>query len=135
MESTVLERIKYTQRGVISAELIAALFDLDEVIIGGAIKNTAKEKKAGTEFTAARIWENAAGKGSAMLYYQPPVPGLKTPMAGVQVRVPYENGLMRSTRTWEEAAEDQTVYEVKENVDILQTGTDLGYLWINTIAT
>jgi hypothetical protein len=134
MEATVLERIKYTQRGIISAELIAALFDLDEVLIGGAIYSSAKERKDGTDFAAARIWEKNAGKGSAFLFYRPPVPGMKTPSSGYQVRVPYPNGLPRSTRTWHEPAENQDVYEVKENVCITQTGADLGYLWYNTIA-
>ncbi|MCL6583046.1 MAG: hypothetical protein K6U11_05335 [bacterium] len=135
METTVLERIKYTQRGIISAELIAALFDLDEVLIGGAIYSGAQEKKDGSDFTAARIWEKNAGKGAAFLFYRPGVPGLKTPSAGYQVRVLYPSGLARSTRVWNEPAENQDVYEVKENVCIIQTGPDLGYLWYNTIAS
>lgn len=133
MEDTVLDRIKYTQRGIISAELIAALFDLDEVLVGGAIYSTAREKQDGDDFTAARIWEKNPGKGSAFLFYRPPVTGLKTPSAGYQVRVLYPNGLPRCTRTWNEPAENQDVYEVKENTCIIQTGEDMGYLWYNTI--
>jgi len=135
MESTVLDRIKYTQRGVVSAELIAALFGLTTVLVGGAIKNTAEETKAGTEFTASRIWEANAGKGSAMLLYVPPRLGLKTPSAGMQVRVKYPNGQPRSVSTWSEAAEHQDVYEVREKTDILITGADLGKLFIDTITT
>ncbi len=133
MEATVLDRIKYTQRGIVSPDLIAALFDLEEVIIGGAIYSSAAENSAGTDFTAVRIWEKTATKGGAFLYYRPAKPGLKTPSAGYQVRVPYSNGMPRSTRTWNEPAENQDVYEVKEEVDILQTGADLGWLWYNTI--
>jgi hypothetical protein len=135
LETTVLERIKYTQRGIISADLIAALFDLDAVLVGGAIYSTSKETKAGTEFTGVRIWERTAAKGGAFLYYRPPIIGLKTPSAGYQVRVPYPNGLPRSTRTWNEPAENQDVYEVKENTHIVQTGSDLGFFWFDTIAT
>ncbi len=134
LESTLLTRIQYTQKGVISPALIASLFDLDEVIVAGAIYSSAKETKAGTEFTTARIWERTATKGSAFLYYRPPAPGIKTPSAGYQARVLYPSGLARSTRTWNEAAEDQDVYEVKENTDIVQTGSDMGFFWFDTIA-
>jgi hypothetical protein len=133
--SGVIDRIKYTQRGVVAADTIAALFDLERVVIAGAIQNTAKETKAATEFTAARIWETTAAKGSAFLYYKPPALGLKTPIAGMQVRVPYENGQMRRVVTWREEAEHQDVYEVAENTDIECIGADLGYYFYDTILT
>lgn len=135
LEATVIARFMYSQKGIITAAMIAELFGLDEVLIGGGIYSSAKETKAGTEFTAARIWEQTATKGSAFLYYRPPGMGLKTPSAGCQVRVAYPNGLPRSTRTWNEPAENQDVYEVKENTDIVQTGSDLGFLWRDTILT
>lgn len=128
----VLERIKYTERGIISAPLIAAIFDLDEVLVGDAIVNTAVEKKAGTQWTAQNVWEKNAGKGSAFLFYRPPSPGLKTPSAGYQARIHYENGLARRTTSWREPAEHRDVYEVAEESDIVQTGTDLGFLWYDT---
>jgi len=131
----VLDRIKYTQRGIVSADLIAALFGLEEVIIGDAIESTAKETKAGTEFTAAQIWEQNAGKGMAFLAYRPPSLGLKVPMAGVQVRLRYEMGLVRRTSRWRESAEHQDVFEVAEETDIVACGADLGFMWKDTIAT
>jgi hypothetical protein len=105
------------------------------VLIGEAIKSTAKETKAGTDFTASNIWEKNAGKGSAFLFYAPPTPGLKTPSAGYQARVAYEDGSPRRTTTWREAAEHQDVYEVAEETDIVQTGADLGFLWYDTLLT
>ena len=134
-EATILDKIKYTQRGVLTKELLAALLELDEVLIGEAIKNTAKETKAGTEFTASNIWEKNAGKGSAFLYYSPQRPGLKVASAGYQARVAYENGMARRTTSWREAARHQDVYEVAEETDILQTGADLGFLWYDTLLT
>jgi len=134
-ESTVLDKIKYTERGVLTKELLAAILELDEILIGEAIKSTAKETKAGTEFTASNIWEKNAGKGSAFLYYAPASPGLKIPSAGYQARVAYENGGPRRTSTWREAAEHQDVYEVAEETDIVVTGADLGFLWVDTLLT
>jgi len=134
-ESTVLDKIKYTERGVLTKELLAAILELDEVLIGEAIYSTAKETKSGTEFSAKNIWEKNAGKGSAFLFYRPSSPGLKTPSAGYQARVEYENGLPRRTTTWREPAEHQDVYEVAEETDILVTGSDLGFLWYDTLLT
>jgi len=135
MESTVLDRIKYTERGVITPDLIAALFGLDEVLVGDAIYSTAIATKAGTEWTAVNVWEKNATKGSAFLLYRTPAPGLKMPSAGYQVRVAYEDGSPRRTTTWREPAEHQDVYEAAEETDIIQTGADLGFLWYDTILT
>lgn len=134
-ESTVLDKIKYTERGVLTKELLAAILELDEVLIGEAIKSSAKETKAGTKFIASNIWEKNAGKGSAFLYYCPPSPGLKTPCCGYQARIAYEGGASRRTATWREAAEHQDVYEVAEETDLVITGADLGFLWYNTLLT
>jgi len=131
----LLDRIKYTQTGIFTAALIAAIFDLDEVVIGETIYNTAKETKAGTEWTASNVWENTATKGMAFLYYRPSSPGLKTPMSGVQVRVKYEDGGIRRASTWREPAEHQDIYEVAEETDILATGLDLGFMWKDTLLT
>lgn len=134
-ESTVLDKIKYTERGVLTKELIAAILELEEVIIGEAIYSTAKEKKDGTDFTAQNVWEKNAGKGSAFLFYRPPAPGLKVPAAGYQARIAYENGQPRRSQMWRESAEHQDVYEVAEETDILITGADLGFLWVDTLLT
>lgn len=134
-EDTILNKIKYTQRGVLTAELLAAILDLNEIIVGESIYSTAKEKKDGTDFTPQDIWEKNAGKGSAFLFYRPPAPGLKIPSAGYQARVNYENGMPRRTTTWREAANHQDVYEVAEETDIVVTGADLGFLWVDTLLT
>lgn len=134
-ESTVLDKIKYTERGVLTKELLAAILELDEILIGEAIYSTAKEKKDGTDFTASNIWEKNAGKGSAFLFYRPAAPGLKTLSAGYQARKAYLAGGARRTTTWRENAEHQDVYEVAEETHILQTGADLGFLWVDTLLT
>ena len=131
----ILEKIKYTQRGVFGTDLLAALLELDEVLVGKAIKSTAEETAAGDDFTAANIWEVNAGKGMGFLFYRPQRLGLKVAAAGIQVRIAYENGLARRTSTWREAAEHQDVYEVAEETEILQVSEDCGYLWNDTYAT
>ncbi len=135
MEATLIDRIKYVEKSIISTNLIAALFQLDEVLIGDAIKNTALEKSDEDSFTGANIWEKNAGKGSAFLYYRPKRPGLKTVSAGYQARRAYKNGKARRVSTWRDESRHQSMYEVAEDTGIVQTGSDLGYLWVDTFAT
>ena len=135
-EATVRELFKYTSTEKhISTTLLAQLLQLDEILIGKAIYSTAKETKAGTQFTSHKIWEKNAGKGMGFLFYAPPSPGLKTPSAGYQVRTPYEGGQFREVATYYEPQKRQDVYEVSEETDIVATGLDLGYLWKDTLLT
>ena len=131
----LLNRIRYTQRGILTAELIAAMFDLSQVLIAKSIYSTAKEKKDGTDFTASNIWEKNAGKGAAFLFYKAPRLGLKTPTAGMQARINYPGSGPRRAVKWREEAEHQDVYEVAEETDIVTMCSDLGFLWYDTLLT
>ena len=131
----ILQKIKYTQKGVFGTALLAAILELEEVLVGKAIYSSAEETKAGTDFTAAKMWEVNAGKGMGFLYHRAKRLGLKAATAGVQVRIAYENGSPRRISTWREKAEHQDVYECAEETDIVVTAADLGYLWADTYAT
>lgn len=71
----ILDRIKYTQRGVVTVELLAALFDVERVLVPYAVQNTAAEGAASA--TMAYLY----GK-NALLVYTPSSPGLLTPAGG-----------------------------------------------------
>lgn len=135
MEDTILSRIQYTQRGIVTADMIAAILELDEVLIGSAVYSDAEETAAGDDFNAVRIWELNATKGMGFLFYRPKKVGLKIPSAGYQARIAYENGLPRRSTTWREPSRHQDVYEVAEETDILTTGADLGFMWYDTLLT
>jgi len=131
----ILDKIKYTQRAVYGAELLAALLELDEVLVGSAIYSDAEEVAAGTDFNAVDIWAVNDGKGMGFLYHKPQRIGLKVVTPGLQVRIAYENGGPRRTSTWREKAEHQDVYEVAEETDIVQVCADAAYLWNDTYAS
>lgn len=134
-ESSVLDRIKYTERGVVTAALIAAMFELDEVLIGDAIYSDAEEAADGDDFNGVDVWEKNAGKGSAFLFYRPAKAGLKVPMPGIQARGAYEDGKSRRITTWREEKFHRDMYEAAEETHIVQTGADFGFLWYDCIAT
>lgn len=131
----LLDKIKYTQRGVLTKEMLAAMLDLDEVIIGSAIYSDAEETAAGTDFNAVDIWTVNATKGMGFLFWRPPRVGIKMQCAGLQVRIAYENGGPRRISTWREAARHQDVYEVAEETDITLIDANAGYLFKDTYAT
>jgi len=132
---SILDKIKYTQRGVLTKDLLAAILELKAVHVGSAIYSDAEEAADGDDFNAVDIWTVTAAKGMGFLFRKPPKLGLKVVTAGVQARIAYENGGPRRTSTWREAAEHQDVYEVAEETDIVQVCADAGYLWKDTYAT
>jgi hypothetical protein len=130
----VLDRIKYTERGVLTSELLAQILGLEEVIVAPAIYSTAKETKAGTDFTAAQIWAVTTTKGMGFLFYRPGSAGLKVPAAGYIARSSLFEGGIRVT-TWREDSKHQDVYEAAEKIHIVATGLDLGFMWSDTALT
>ena len=70
----ILDRIKFTQKGVVTAELLASLFDVDRILVANSIQNVAKKgQEANMEFTMGN---------NALLTYAPPAAGLKKASAG-----------------------------------------------------
>tara|TARA_R100000152_G_C6781653_1_gene216661 strand:+ start:776 stop:1732 length:957 start_codon:yes stop_codon:yes gene_type:complete len=73
--SDVLDRIKYTQQGVATEQLLASLLGLEEVLVARAIRNTANE---GATASYSRIY----GASNALLAYAPKTPSLMHPSLG-----------------------------------------------------
>ena len=53
----IVDKYKHTQVGIITPELVAAVLDIDEVIVGDSVENTAAE---GQTFAGADIWTDNA---------------------------------------------------------------------------
>lgn len=70
----ILDRIKYTQKGVVTVELLAGLFEVEKVLVADAVENTAKKGAA----TAVSFM---FGK-HALLVYANPSPSILTPSGG-----------------------------------------------------
>lgn len=72
--TAILERIKYSERGIISDELLRTVFGVDRVVVTWTIENTAPDGAAD-----AMGFMNSK---SALLVYSPPNPGLMQPSGG-----------------------------------------------------
>lgn len=73
----LIDTIKYTQKGQLTPDLIAGLFEMDKFLIGRGIYTTSIDGTAEGSVTYSRIW----GK-SLLMVYVPDGPSLLTPSAG-----------------------------------------------------
>lgn len=99
----LIDLIKYTQRGQITADLIASLLEVERYLVGRAIYTTTKEGTAEASVSYSRVW----GK-NALLLYTPPSPSLMTPTAGYTIvwqRVAGANQYMQRFRRDEQEAD------------------------------
>jgi len=70
----ILDRIKYTQKGIVTADLLATLFEVEHVYVAWAVVNSAaKGKDDDVSFIMGK---------HALLCYAAPTPALKKPSAG-----------------------------------------------------
>lgn len=76
----IIERIKYTQRGVVTKELLASLFEVERYMVADAVQNTAVETADATD--AANESLSFVASEGVLLMYVAPNPGLLTVSAG-----------------------------------------------------
>ncbi len=70
----ILDRIKYTQTGIVTAGLVASVWDLDEVVVASAVRNASAEGlAASTNFIVG---------DDALLVHSPNATGARQPAAG-----------------------------------------------------
>jgi hypothetical protein len=74
VNASILDRIKYTQRGVVTLDLLAALFDIERVVVARSVYNAAAEG-------VADDFEFIADADSMLMLYIAPVPALNAPTA------------------------------------------------------
>ena len=74
----IMDRIKYTQKGIITLDLIAALFEVDNIYIPWGIINSAAQ----TPKYAENAEMSFLYKGKVLLGYKASRPSLKEPTAG-----------------------------------------------------
>lgn len=123
----LVDRIKYTSSQTITEDMIAAMFDVDRVLVAKAVKATNNEG-------AAEAYGFAYGK-AALLAYVAPSPGLLTPSAGYQFSWTGVSGGIGSTigvSSFRMESLKAERVEAEMAFDNKVIGADLGYFW-NTI--
>lgn len=117
----LLDRIKHTQKGVMTEDLLASLIGVPKVLVGTAIVDTAQE---GATPSYSFIWPN-----SAALLWTPPRPSLRMPSGGYTFT--WRTRRVKSNRRKEQ---ESTAYRVEQNYDSRVVATDAGYEFVNPVA-
>lgn len=129
---------------IVTKNLVAQIFGLERILVGGAIYNDAEETVAGEEFNAVNMWETNAGKGSAWLGYVTGAPAVEEPSAGYIFNWNGDAGnqsslvksdAYREVRRWWDNKTDSWIVDAREFFDEKVTLADAGYHFSDTIAT
>lgn len=129
----IMDRIKYTQTAAtinqVTAALLASLFEVDEVLVARAIKNTAVEGgTASYGFTHGK---------NALLSYAPARPGLLEPSAGYTFTwkgVSRGLGQNVGIKAWRMEELESERVEAQMAWDNKVVATNLGYMFLGAVA-
>lgn len=110
----LLDRIKHTQRGIMTIELLAALFEVEKLLVGKAVVDTAEE---GETSSRGFVW----GKSAALLYVAP-TPAIMTPSAGYVF-----TWKRRQVERFRREEEKSTAYRAEQHYDAKVVSPDAGY--------
>lgn len=78
----ILDRIKYTQRGIVTTDLLATLFDVDRVLVSYATNTSVAEVNDAATQDAAATYDFVVNPKAALLCHTASSPSLMTPTAG-----------------------------------------------------
>lgn len=120
LHNKITDAFKYTQGGVITTDMLANYFEVERIVITGAVKNTAAEGQAAA---LSRIW----GKDVFLLYVSRDTSPLRGMTFGKSFRWSQALG-DRITRTFRDDKARTDWFEVDEAVDEKITASEAGYV-------
>lgn len=112
-----IERIKYSQPGVITADIIASVVGLQRIIVPGIGYNSAGNPNA--TVSLAYLW----GKDVVMAWV-PPRAGLKTPAFAYEFNWRFPGGREQVAVRWRENKRESDVVRVKRRYDLKMIAVD-----------
>lgn len=122
----IMDKIKYTQTGILAEALLAVLIGVEKVLVGRAIYATNAEGATGA-------YDFIYGK-HALLLHRASRPGLLTPSAGYTFVWKFAPGVPMFIRR---IRDDKAMFDRVEGhlyLDQKKTGQDLGYFLKNAVA-
>jgi hypothetical protein len=131
----IIDRIKYTQRGIVTEDLIATLFDVDDLYTSYATVATGPQIPDAKAQDAAGTFDFITSPKAALLAFSTSAPSLQTPTAGYTFTWSgYLAGNARGTRIkrfrMEHIAADRI--EAEMTYDMKVVAPDMG-VFLNTV--
>lgn len=127
--SAILDRIKYTERGIVTEELLRALFGVGRVLVAWAVKSTAAEGKTA-------VMDFIYGK-AALLVYTAPSPSLLNPSGGYIFTWPGEvgnNSYSPNISRYSMPLKKSNRIEAEMNYDMKVVASDTGVFFSAAVA-
>jgi hypothetical protein len=121
VNTSTIDMIKYTERGIITEDILASLWDIDKVVVGRASYVNSAE---GRTNTSAFIWDD-----KCLIYYVPQSAKLKTPAAGYNLII----GQKRKVKKWRDEDYAGDWIEVSTLFTPLIVATSAGFLIHDTV--
>lgn len=117
----IIDRIKYTGRDSITPDMLAQLFGVEKVVVGGAVT-------ADADGVFSDVW----GKHAVLAYSAPaPLASMGTPSYGYTYQM---RGYPIAEPGFFDRDTDSWLYPVKEEVDPQLVGAEAGFLFTNAVA-
>lgn len=116
----IVDKIKYTQRGIITADLLAPIFGVQRVAVAGIVTNSAAE---GQTVSPAKIWGD-----DVILAHVNSAQDLKAPNFGrtfAWTRFTGAKGVL--VKSYRDEPINSDVHRVTQNVDEKLVGAECGY--------
>lgn len=123
----VLQKIKYVQKGIVTADLLAPIFGVERVLVAGIVRNTAAE---GQSVTASKIWGD-----SVILAHVNSSQDLKAPSFGRTfnwAKMSGRQGVM--VKTYRDDQINSFVHQVIQHTDEKLVGAECGYHLSNVLS-
>ena len=121
----ILDKYKHSQTGVMTRELVAAALELDEVVVGESVENTAAE---GATFVGADIWADNA------LWKVADPPGLFSPVAAMHFIWNENNNVPWAVQSYRDEIIRSNVTRIFTHSVPIIPSSQSGYLALDLIA-
>jgi hypothetical protein len=137
----IIERIKYSERAVLTPEIIASVFGIQRVIVPGVGVGVGQVGAAGNAITASYLW----GK-DVLMAWVPPRAGLRLPAFAYEFVWGYGGTQNQAVDRWREDRRKSDIIRVGRRYDLKMVGVEInpasgdfgksvvGYLIKNAIA-
>lgn len=123
----IVDKIKYTQKGIVTADLLAPIFNVEKVIVAGVVRNSAAE---GQTVSPAKIWGD-----SVVLAHVNSAQDLKAPNFGRTfnwVKMSGRDGVQ--VKTYRDEPINSDVHRAAQYCDEKLVGAECGYHLSNVLS-
>jgi hypothetical protein len=115
----IIARIQYAQAAILTPEIIAAVFGIQQVIVPGVGYATGNVGAAGNALTVGYLWGD-----NVLLAWVPPNPGLRTPAFAYEFAWTY-GGARQVVDRWREEKRASDLIRLRRRYDLKMVGVEI----------